>query len=536
MPHSTFSASIPIVKRASRHLNKRQGTQSGAIGLGDIQDTSYSIEVTIGSDTVPVIFDTGSSDLWSISTGCSSTSCGDISGTPQISSSSLKASGVDVQLNYGDSSHPTFASGSIGSGTVSVAGLSLDNQFLAACDKTNTNLSAQGLSGIFGIGFPSPLAGSVIFAQLLGQSLGPGSNGQLTNDAALTDAFISSLSSQGPLLSRLVANGQLKQPMFTVTLEREDVEVGGNLGQLTIGELPAGVSNDSLTWVPVRLYSLADGGLASPSTSPNEIYPSRWEVPLDAVVLNGQTLAVPSLPDGVSYTALIDSGTSFLAGPQSVISAVYSTLGGNSFGDSQQLPQYPCSTPQNLSYVIGGKTFAIDPRDFVSGQFNPQECTPSSLSPTDPPAPGSLMSWILGDPFMKSNLVAFYYGNLTHPSVDPPRMGFLSTVPSNVDDLYQADVKAALNDGGFIGMHLYLWLTSRPLLTTRISATQVSAPFGTFIPTSTDAEGVVQAPTGTAVPQDSDPQSTHKNEARTMRTPLGAAVIAMVALSVVTLL
>lgn len=33
----------------------------------------------------------------------------------------------------------------------------------------------------------------------------------------------------------------------------------------------------------------------------------RWEVPLDDVMLNGQTLPKPQLSDGVGYTALVDS-------------------------------------------------------------------------------------------------------------------------------------------------------------------------------------------------------------------------------------
>ena len=54
-------------------------------------------------------------------------------------------------------------------------------------------------------------------------------------------------------------------------MQRETVEVGGNVGQLTIGQLPDGVSNASLTWVPVRLYTEAQGGVAGPSASPNEV-------------------------------------------------------------------------------------------------------------------------------------------------------------------------------------------------------------------------------------------------------------------------
>lgn len=49
------------------------------------------------------------------------------------------------------------------------------------------------------------------------------------------------------------------------------MEIGGNVGQLTIGSLPDGVSESSLTWVPVRLYSSTEGGIAAPSTSRNEV-------------------------------------------------------------------------------------------------------------------------------------------------------------------------------------------------------------------------------------------------------------------------
>ena len=49
---------------------------------------------------------------------------------------------------------------------------------------------------------------------------------------------------------------------------------------------------------------------------------------------------------------------------------------------------------------------------------------------------------------MNSNLVAFYYGNLTHPSVDPPRIGFLSMVPSNASSIVQSIVSQAQASGG----------------------------------------------------------------------------------------
>jgi len=146
---------------------------------------------------------------------------------------------------------------------------------------------------------------------------------------------------------------------------------------------------------------------------------SRWEIPLDDVILNGQKLPKPDLSSG--YTALIDSvsisesseakltrrllqGTSFLAGPNDLVSSIYTTISGSSASTSSSNdgPPIPCNVPVHLSFVIGGKEFPVDPRDFLSAQDNANDCTAGSILPTDAPGPGALMSWILGDPFMKS--------------------------------------------------------------------------------------------------------------------------------------
>ena len=96
--------------------------------------------------------------------------------------------------------------------------------------------------------------------------------------------------------------------MFTVTLQRDSVDVGGNVGMLAIGELPGGVSNDSLTWARVRGYPPSAGGLAAPANSPNEVYPLTWEIPLDDVYFDGQKLPRSTLsPSDVSLTALVDT-------------------------------------------------------------------------------------------------------------------------------------------------------------------------------------------------------------------------------------
>ena len=123
---------------------------------------------------------------------------------------------------------------------------------------------------------------------------------------------------------------------------------------------------------------------------------------------------------------------------------------------------FPCGAPHTLSFAIGGKLFPIDPRDFVSQAFlnNVTACT-SNIVATDPPHSGGYQfQWSLGTPFLKrhvailapstfrsdpsrSVLTSYYYGNLSYPSRDPPRMGFLSTVPANAAELLQQAVSAA---------------------------------------------------------------------------------------------
>lgn len=109
-----------------------------------------------------------------------------------------------------------------------------------------------------------------------------------------------------------------------------------------------------------------------------------------------------------------------------------------------------------MSFQIGGKKFPVDPRDFIAPNeaADATNCTVQNLVATDVPASGSLFSWSLGAPFFRSNLVVFYFGNLTHPSVDPPRIGFLNTVPQNADALLQQAVEnAQANQGRFLGKH-----------------------------------------------------------------------------------
>jgi phytepsin len=97
------------------------------------------------------LLDTGSADLWIVSDICKNCNASKVPLYPQ---SSFQASGLNIDLRYGDSRTGTHASGSIGKDSVSIAGLALDDQFLASINDTDTAVTESGSAGILGLGFP----------------------------------------------------------------------------------------------------------------------------------------------------------------------------------------------------------------------------------------------------------------------------------------------------------------------------------------------------------------------------------------------
>ncbi|KAH9841457.1 acid protease [Rhodofomes roseus] len=438
-PVARRGLSVPLQRREVDRRNA-ETLLAGSIGVGDVGDTFYTVAIKIGNTTTAVNLDTGSSDLWIMSDGCQTPVCKRSTATP-FPAESMHLTGATVNLTYGDSLTGTHASGPIVMDEVTLAGLAMQMQPLAAVSNTDNTAVLNGGAGIIGLGFPSQSnIQSAVVSEKFGRSV-------------TANEFVSHISSLGPLVSRMAAASIIQQPLFTVTLQRDTIDVSGN-GQLTIGELPDGVDNSSLTWVPVRLYSTTDGGLQAPTYAAGETYPLRWEVAIGNVYLDGKPLANSTIePNGIATSfvdALIDTGNSLIRGPSDIVNNILSSVSPAYASNAKSKPTLSCNSSHSLAFEIGGQLFSVDPRDFLSQNSagNATDCVVSSVAPTDPPGFGSLFSWSLGDPFLKSNLVAFYYGNLTHPWEDPPRIGFLSMVPSNASALLGDAVTAAMENGG----------------------------------------------------------------------------------------
>ena len=271
----------------------------------------------------------------------------------------------------------------MGSDSITLGTFNLKDQPFAVINQTNTTLIQYGLAGILGLGFPINRCvdlferglillklSSEIWPSLFRQQVentklsrrvvtNPGerlpvySNSSSdsvdsrrskfpsiqdifrsefryktreTESLSSLQAAFTSWSINGPFFPRLVIQGLLTQPMVVVSLQRNSIDVGGNLGMLSIGELPAGVNSLDLTWVPLRGYSSDIGGLPAPSDSPSEVrgcvpahddstdsqtlqvYPLTWEVMIDNVYLDGEKLPLSTLtPPSIGLSALIDT-------------------------------------------------------------------------------------------------------------------------------------------------------------------------------------------------------------------------------------
>jgi len=83
--------------------------------------------------------------------------------------------------------------------------------------------------------------------------------------------ILASFATNGPLLPRLILAGVLASPVVAISLQRDTVDIGGNQGILSIGELPAEIAGEDLNWVPLRRYTATEGGLPATEEFPNEV-------------------------------------------------------------------------------------------------------------------------------------------------------------------------------------------------------------------------------------------------------------------------
>lgn len=182
---------------------------------------------------------------------------------------------------------------------------------------------------------------------------------------------------------RMVQDGLLDEPVFAFYLgDKKD-------GELTFGGVDKAHYKGELAYVDVtsRTY---------------------WTVRLDAVKTKDQSFTDVS-------KAIIDSGTSLIAGPSDQVAKLAALVGAHRFIMGEYL--ISCSAPApDISFVLNGKTYTLTKDEYT---INSGPICLFAFMGIDIPAPAGPL-WILGDVFMRKYYTVFDWGTNTRK----PRIGF----------------------------------------------------------------------------------------------------------------
>mmetsp|Transcript_51311 Transcript_51311/g.159020 ORF Transcript_51311/g.159020 Transcript_51311/m.159020 type:complete len:389 (+) Transcript_51311:90-1256(+) len=314
------------------------------VPISDYQNAQFYGPIKVGGQDFKVIFDTGSSNLWVPGKACGFLTCWLHPRFDHGKSKTFEADGRKYSVQYG--SGPV--EGVFGKDTVTVGTVDVKGQPFAEVSKVS-----------FG-----PL--NIAFAA-----------GKFDGLLGLGFKSISQYNIPTPFES-MIDQKLIDEPVFAFYLQQD----ASKQGELTFGGIDKAHYTGELVDVPLT----------------SETY---WEVSLDSMKFGGSAVSGKA-------NAIIDSGTSLLAGPTKVVAALAKQAGATSvLGKEYAIDCSKKSALPDLTVTLGGKDFTLSPDDYVlsvSGQ-----CLFAFMGIDMPPPRGPL--WIMGDVFMRKYYCAFDYGN-----------------------------------------------------------------------------------------------------------------------------
>jgi hypothetical protein len=177
--------------------------------------------------------------------------------------------------------------------------------------------------------------------------------------------------------NNLVNQGLVESSQFAFYLgnSRQDK------GELVLGGTDPAHYTGDITWV-------------------NLLSATYWEI-----TLNGMSV------DGTSYTsgtkAIVDSGTSILTAPSSIVAAIAKQIGAKEIIEGEYMVACNYDTLPDMTFNIDGKDYVLTAYDYLlpDGDL----CLLGMIGMDIPPPTGPL--WILGDVFMRKYYTVFDSGN-----------------------------------------------------------------------------------------------------------------------------
>lgn len=347
-------------------------------------DTSYfgSIQVGTPPKSYNVVLDTGSADLWlssSSCTRCATQTTGELF-TPSDSSTFQTVQG-NLDVTYGSGQ----AVGTLGSDTVSFGGFQVGGQVFGVATQVTNSFLTGNLSGLMGLGFQN-------------------------------------LASTGALPWWIAASSSWTKPQMSFYLTRFRNVQGATNADEPGGQFTMGGTNSSLYDGDINFVSLVKA--------------QYWTVPLSGLgVSSGSTIEL----SGSTANAAIDTGTTLIGGPSSVLDEFYAQIPGAARGstvDSSLQDYYviPCDANVQPTLTFGGQTYTMTASDLIGGTVSNSYClgaffTLDLSSGSSDPIPGAtsqVPTWVIGSAFLKNVYTVF--------QSDPAAVGF-ANLKSNVQSI-----------------------------------------------------------------------------------------------------
>merc|ERR1712070_601100 len=177
----------------------------------------------------------------------------------------------------------------------------------------------------------------------------------------------------------MISQKLISEPKFAFYLPDD----ASATGELTLGGVDKSHYTGELVSVPLT----------------NETY---WEVSLDGLKFGDSALVTSSMK------AIIDSGTSLLAGPKDMVTKIATAAGATSLAGKEYIVDCSkVSSLPDLDITLGGKPFKLTASDYIIQASS--QCLFAFMG-IDIPAPAGPL-WIMGDVFMRKYYSVFDYGN-----------------------------------------------------------------------------------------------------------------------------
>ncbi|EFX01969.1 aspartic proteinase [Grosmannia clavigera kw1407] len=280
-------------------LVKKRSQGSSVATPVDSYDDAYTIPVSIGTppQVLQLDLDTGSSDMWVFS---SETDTSEVNGQtlyyPSKSSTAKLEDGSSWSINYGSVDDPSSSSGIVYSDTVTIAGITVNQDVEVAQKVSSAFTNDSAVDGLLGLGFD-------------------------TLNSVYPDAVPTFFDN---------AKSSLSKPLFTADLKHEAP------GTYNFGYIDSSLYTGSISYVNV------------------DTYPGYWRFTSSGYSIGSTTFKTTAL------VGIADTGTTLLYLPLSIVEAYYAKVSGAADNSNYGGYVFSCSaTLPTFTFGVGSLKITI---------------------------------------------------------------------------------------------------------------------------------------------------------------------------------